>query len=180
MEENDLAGVTPDPIVKELYGSYRQYLNHEHGLINHRLSWNFTIQGFLFTSYAFVLNKAADVRIALSQEAMVGVNQLRAALHDLQVLLLVVAVVGVCASVAIHLSVWGARLSMKELRLRWSKLKYTDGKTLEQVSLSSGYPAIMGGGDPDATKLGFYAPAILSMALAIAWLLLILDGLWNH
>jgi hypothetical protein len=152
MEEHNLAGTETDPIVKELNGSYRQYLNHEHNLINHRLSWNFTIQGFLFTSYAFVLNKAADVRIALSQEAMVGVNQLRAALHDLQILLLVIAVVGVCASVAIHLSVWGARLSMNELRQRWSKLKYTDEKSLEQFSLSCGYPAIMGGGDPKLSR----------------------------
>jgi hypothetical protein len=193
------------PTVLDLYASYRQYLNHEHSLINQRLSWNFTIQGFLFTSYAFVLNKLADVRVALSQEAMVGVNQLRTAQHELHVLLLVIAVVGVCASITIHFSVWGARLSMNELRLRWSGLKYRskgsslhpasdtnqqdattpgepphEDESLEQLSLSHGYPTIMGGGDPRAIKLGFHAPALLSIAIAIAWLLLIVDGLRHH
>jgi hypothetical protein len=165
------------PTLQDIYGSYRLYLNHEHSLINQRLGWNFTIQGFLFTSYTFALNKVADVRVALSQGAMLGVNELKAALHELHVLLFVIAVVGICASASIHVSVWGARLSMNELRRRWSILKCNEGKSLEEVSFSHGFPAIMGGGDPHATKLGFHAPALLSIAVLIAWLLLIVDGL---
>jgi hypothetical protein len=52
-----------DTTIIDLYGAYRQYLDHEHNLINHRLSWNFTIQDFLFTSYAFVLNNSESARV---------------------------------------------------------------------------------------------------------------------
>jgi hypothetical protein len=159
----------------DLYTAYRLYLNHEHGLINHRLTWNFTIQGFLFTSYAFVLNKAADVRIALSQKVTEGVGQLLIALHDLEILLLVIGAVGIIASIAVQLSVWGAILSMNSLKQRWHKLGFDEHRSLEQVGSSRGYPDIMGGGSPPATVLGFLAPIILSIALIAAWALLIAD-----
>ena len=159
----------------ELYSAYRQYLNHEHGLINHRLTWNFTIQGFLFTSYAFVLNKAADVRIALSQRMMEGVGQLLIALHDLEILLLVIGAVGIIASIAVQLSVWGAILSMHSLKERWHNLKFDKQQDVGDVGSSRGYPDIMGGGSPPATVLGFLAPLILSFALIAAWALLIAD-----
>jgi len=181
MEDKELAAeFVHERTLAELYAAYRQYLNHEHNLINQRLSWNFTIQGFLFTSYAFVLNKTADVRIELSKATTGSVDTLLASLHELQVLLFVVAVAGVCVSLAIHFSAWGARRAMNELRRRWSTLKCTQEQTLEDFSLASGYPHIMGGGDPSATKLGFRAPAMLSLAFAVAWLVLIADQLLGH
>jgi hypothetical protein len=198
----DQLHIDPDrcPTLAELYGYYRQYLNHEHSLINQRLGWNFTIQGFLFTSYAFVLNKVADVRISLAKDKMLSVQELNTALHELYALLLVIAVIGICSSITIYLSVWGARLSMNKLRNRWLELTYgqekreadkgdektnagensDDTKSLEQLSISHGYPAIMGGGDPCATKLGFHAPAFLSIAIAAAWALLLIDALRSH
>ena len=178
----DKPPVRPTPAdclnVGELYGVYRNYLNHEHNLINQRLGWNFTIQGFLFTSYAFVSNKIADVRIELAKEAVGSVALLRSAQYDLQLLLLVVAAAGLCTSVAVHFSTWAARMAADELRKRWSKLIYEEGQTLEDLSLSRGYPQIMGGGHPDAVKAGFYAPAILSFAFALAWLFLIVHQLF--
>lgn len=188
------------PSLAELYSYYRQYLNHEHSLINQRLGWNFTIQGFLFTSYAFVLNKVADVRISLAKDKMLAAHELNGALHELYTLLLVIAVVGVCSSITVHMSVSGARLSMNKLRSRWCELTYSqiqkaaensekknndaetsnDEKNLAQLSLSHGYPAIMGGGDARATWLGFQAPAFLSIAIAAAWMILFIDALRSH
>jgi hypothetical protein len=161
-----------------LYAAYRQYLNHEHSLINQRLSWNFTIQGFLFGAYAFVLNKTADVRGELTKVSADGVDILLGALHDLQILLLVIGLAGFCASIAVHLSVWGARRSMNELRERWTRMKFTEEETVDRVSLSCGYPPIMGGGDPKATTLGFHASTFLSVAFAAAWFVLIADALF--
>src|SRR5262249_26759673 len=45
----------------EHYKIFRDYLQHEDGLINQRLSWNFTIQGFLFATYGLCLQKLLDV-----------------------------------------------------------------------------------------------------------------------
>lgn len=170
-----------DPTIIALYGAYRQYLNHEHNLINHRLSWNFTIQGFLFTSYAFVLNKAADVRVALAQNTIVRADLLKAPLHDLQVLLLVIGVVGVAVSFFIHHSVTGAVRAMNKLTERWSNEKFPGGSVLlADAATAAGLPHISGGGDPEALALGFRAPAILSFVFMAAWSLLIADGLFNH
>src|SRR5580658_5975181 len=56
---NGVADALADPIKGhiELYSVFRDYLKHEDDLINNRLNWNFTIQGFLFTAYTFTLQK---------------------------------------------------------------------------------------------------------------------------
>jgi hypothetical protein len=170
-----------EPTIIDLYKAYRQYLDHEHNLINHRLSWNFTIQGFLFTSYAFVANKAADVRVALAQSTMVRADLLKAPLHDLQILLLVIGVVGIAVSFFIHYSVTGAVRAMNKLTQRWSKENFPGGTVLlSDAAASAGLPEISGGGDPEALALGFRAPAILSFVFMAAWATLIADGLLNH
>lgn len=44
-----------------LYKEYRDYIKHEDALINQRLAWALTVQGFLFASYALVLNKMIEI-----------------------------------------------------------------------------------------------------------------------
>lgn len=39
----------------EVYALYRDYIKHEDSLIRDRITWNLTIQGFLFAAYALVL-----------------------------------------------------------------------------------------------------------------------------
>lgn len=57
---------TPDPTShRDLYRMFRAYVEHEDGLTNQRLSWNFTIQGFLFAAYTLSSNKIADVKPGL-------------------------------------------------------------------------------------------------------------------
>ena len=46
----------------EHYAIFRDYLKHEDNLINNRLNWNFTIQGFLFASYTFTIQKIAEIK----------------------------------------------------------------------------------------------------------------------
>ena len=173
---NSQTGEPAQRLIK-LYDVYRQYLNHEHSLINQRLGWNFTIQGFFFTAYAFVLNKVADVRVALSQKPTFNTAPDLGSLHELRFLLVVIAAAACVSSIAIGLSVLGARLAMETLTVRWKDLKYDETQTLAKYSESVGYPHIVGGGEPMATKLSFYAPVFLSMALAAVWVLLLADQL---
>lgn len=50
-----------------LYGTFRDYLEHEDSLINSRLTWSLTIHGFLFASYGILLGKIADGFIELQK-----------------------------------------------------------------------------------------------------------------
>src|SRR5437879_8379854 len=46
--------------IRDLYRIFRTYVEHEDDLINQRQTWNLTIQGFLFASYAFSLQKLVE------------------------------------------------------------------------------------------------------------------------
>src|SRR5580692_2895600 len=45
----------------EHFKLFRDYLQHEDDLIAQRISWNWTIQGFLVTAYALSLQKILEV-----------------------------------------------------------------------------------------------------------------------
>ena len=45
----------------EIYRIFREYLQHEDGLANNRLSWMLTIHGFLYASYAFTIQTKLQV-----------------------------------------------------------------------------------------------------------------------
>ena len=47
------------------YGTLRDYVQHEDGLINTRLSWSLTVHGFLFAIYGVLLGKVADILLEL-------------------------------------------------------------------------------------------------------------------
>lgn len=43
--------------VRELFGTYRSYVEHEDGLVNQRSIWIYTIHGFLFAGYVLALQR---------------------------------------------------------------------------------------------------------------------------
>jgi hypothetical protein len=110
----------------ELYKLFRDYVKHEDDLINNRLNWNFTIQGFLFAAYAFSLQKIADVDLGLIRNDinpdLVGTIPIVHNTHELRTVMLVTAGVGFCVSIFIYLSVWAARVAIDELEGRWFDL----------------------------------------------------------
>jgi hypothetical protein len=53
----------------QIYTIFREYVKHEDSLINWRLSWNFTIQGFLFAAYAVATQKVFEARLSVASEA---------------------------------------------------------------------------------------------------------------
>jgi hypothetical protein len=60
------AGESPPPDIYPLldtatYQIFREYLQHEDGLANNRLSWMLTIHGFLYASYAFTIQTKLQV-----------------------------------------------------------------------------------------------------------------------
>lgn len=158
--------------LNDLYSAYREYLNHEHHLINQRLGWNFTIQAFLFAAYGLALGKIADIRIAAFQKpaAFLGPS-----FHDFQLGALSIAILGFSVSVAVLLSVLGALLSVNSLLTRWGKFDLDKRGTLKILAELAGLPEIMGGGHRWAVPIGFYAPVALPVILASVWALILYD-----
>jgi hypothetical protein len=180
---------------RELYGIFRDYTKHEDGLINLRLNWNFTIQGFLFAAYALSVQKIVEVRGQVIK-ADIQLDKLDFALgiHELRFLMFVIAVLGFLVSGCVYLSVWAARLAANEIEDKWWKLnnpdsprpapaisfryllfgKYAGGKIVDNMNkLAKTHvgelPGLCGGGTSWAKQFGFHAPAALPIILTVAW-----------
>ena len=54
----------------EIYQIFREYLQHEDGLANNRLSWMLTIHGFLYASYAFTIQTKIQIAQRISSDLL--------------------------------------------------------------------------------------------------------------
>ena len=186
----------------ELYCVFRDYLEHEDGLINNRLNWNFTIQGFLFAAYSFSLQKIADVRIALLQQT-VDPNRI-APLHvfhtmfDLQFLVATLALAGAIVSALVYVSVRAARIAIHEVQDQWFEIErsgkptdfdwwawlrveFFNTKEKDTSVRTHGkeppfLPGLIGGGHQGADWLGFHAPTWLPLSITFIWVALFIDA----
>jgi len=163
------------------YEIFRDYVKHEDDLINHRLNWNFTIQGFLFAAYTLSMQKIAELKIAVlahshPQMALSLFNSSTLGLRELRIAMLMVALVGLFVSFGVYLSVSAARMAIDEVTEKWNSL-YSDYQPNPERGKPHCHglylPGIIGGGRLMAHKLGFYAPRWLSLGFIAAWSLLV-------
>ncbi len=172
----------------EVYSVFRNYVTHEANLINFRLNWNLTIQGFLFAAYTFTLQKAAELKVTLlthlasatppnAAETILhyapGLNQLGAAMAGL-------AALGWFVSVAVCVSVWAARTSQMELQRRWWELHevYDPAHPSKNNDLAKGshgphLPGLVGGGHLHTFGWGMWASLGLPFVFIVGWPLLL-------
>jgi len=102
----------------DLYSTYGLYLAEEGRLIDNRLTSNLTIQGFLFAAYSFSLQKIVDVKVNLLNTAVdrkrVAQLEIPHTIHDLQTLLVMLALAGMVTSFLVSSVYW---------RLVWPSMK---------------------------------------------------------
>lgn len=164
-----------------LYALYRDYLKHEDDLINNRLNWNLTIQGFLFAAYSFTLQTASNIKLQLLMKT--GATPITHLLNarELRITMIVLAWLGVGVSGGVYVSIRAARIAIEELVTKWHELygkEYNPNPTdpiRPKDNIHGPYlPGLIGGGNFQAHKLGFYAPLLVPFAFIAAWLLLII------
>jgi hypothetical protein len=51
------------PTKLQYFKLFRAYRLREHDLLNHRLTWYLTIQGFLFVTYGYCVQKPAEIEV---------------------------------------------------------------------------------------------------------------------
>jgi hypothetical protein len=152
----------------EHYNIFRQYMMREDDLINHRLSWNLAIQGFLFASYAFSVQKLAEIHTkALVEKGSEVARQLAnsAETAPLRLLIFIIPLVGLSMASFVWFAVLAAKMALEKLHTDW-----------QHVSL--GYPEqpylpdTAGAGVPTAVRFGFKAPLWIQAIFIAAWVLL--------
>jgi hypothetical protein len=140
----------------QLYGVYRDYVKHEDELINRRLSWNLTLQGFLFAAYG------------VSVQVLSNPNSTAQLRQHLKPLPCVFPAVGGLVAVLVLLSVMAAQASIEGLKVQWRGIasQIEDG-VLEML------PGLTGAGQRFANKWGKMPQAGIPAVITVAWVVLL-------
>jgi hypothetical protein len=195
---DDRAGSESRPVVSSglpkhvHYKIFRDYIEHEDGLINNRLLWIINIQGFLFATYGFSVQKLAEIQnpptAPIAGRSLVGTGVVA-----LDWLIILLPILGIFISIFSLIGVFAAQNAIAQLTCDWAEAEkeYLPGAV---PSTSPLLPGIIGGGDKDrvkrswaelnrrAHKLGFLGPIAFPWIFIVAWLLLLAVYLWfpNH
>src|SRR5580658_8096117 len=98
----------------QLYSIFRDYIKHEDDLINQRLSWFLTLQGFFFAAYALALQKSVESWTTLSSSTgtFTATDSVATSLMDVYRFSMTLAAVGFCVSVVVFLGVHAASTAL--------------------------------------------------------------------
>ena len=143
------------------YRIFRDYLQHEDDLINHRSTWHHIIQGLLFTALGVTLSK-------------VDPTATRQAVAVQKALILLLPVLGMSISLAAFLSIRAATRALDELRNQWEKLI-----EIYDEDLWPTLPGITAAGNKWAIKWGKTPAYVIQCVIGVAWLLLLVIALWH-
>jgi hypothetical protein len=180
------------------YKLFRDYIEHEDSLINERLLWIINIQGFLFATYGFSVQKLADVQALPHAKELAGAKAL-------YWLILILPILGVAISFYSLKGVKAAQNAIRQLTADWLEArKQHTGHPPRILSELPKLPVIIGGGYkgrasgdygghsrwavfpghrlPDAHSEGFRAPIMFPVIFIVVWLLLLISfsGLWIY
>jgi len=150
----------------DYFKAFRKYRICEQGLLNHRLTWNLALQGFLFATYGLSLQKLAELQ-AKENGADITLKQARYTVEQLRILLQTTPWIGLLLSICVLLAVCGSWFSLRNLKREWdTKVPHNEN--------SPYIPNPSGGGSNVAFYLGFVPPAFIPMIFAVAWLYILL------
>ena len=157
------------------YGILRDYLQHEDGLINSRLTWSLTIHGFLFTTFGFLANKTMEI--------LGGGATLKVADLAFPVLQMIVAGVGAAVAFYSHGAIVAAPVALQHLVTiahSCGALRIQDASTISQTAAPPEnqiifLPRIRSGGAADEKTEGasrYYTslPIIIMAVWILLWL----------
>lgn len=136
----------------EIYKVYREYVQHEDNLINHRSSWNATVQAFLFAAFAVAVQSRVDARTEFTRQLTFFAGAW------------LIPLVGLFVALATLFSVIAASRAIRAL-----ERKYTEIYAPWHVNRPAHLPSLTGGGSSWAHLTGFALPFVIPVLLALAW-----------
>jgi hypothetical protein len=157
-----------------MFTLYRNYVNHEDNLTNNRLSWNFTIQGFLFIAWAYCQQHIISIGVAQSQPNL-GLSYTLRYLREATV---VVGRVGFFVSLLTWFGTLASSIAIFKLSLKWTEeheVSCSSRKSVKSVKKELSLPELTGGGSEIAHWMGLLAPIFVPIVFVVAWGYLILS-----
>jgi hypothetical protein len=139
-----------------LYTIYRNYIEHEDSLVNHRTTWLITIQSFLIATLGLTYQ-------ALLEPLSGKVEPITP--RSLLFFQAALATVGFFTSFVAYLSLRAAGRSIRSIRRNWERQPLAAACRLQ-------LPALTGGGDSRAPRMGFSFPLLLPAFFMVFWVVM--------
>jgi hypothetical protein len=173
-----------------IYGVFRDYVKHEDGLINYRLTWLLTINGFLYATYGLTIHKKLEVaqKIAdvmrehpnLDFECYVRGGSLAISIAQIELFLLGIIFVGIIISTLGLVSIVAAQRAAVSVRnlfhgqyksimtsMYGAEFLFVLGNTNAEYIV---VPSIVGGGKKRLDFHGFLSPVAIPIILIVSWI----------
>jgi hypothetical protein len=156
------------PLTKqEYFHLFRDYRIREHDILNHRLTWNLTVQGFLFVTYGYCVQKLAEVEAGEN-----GVDSTLAhishAMFQLKLITRLIPLAGLAMSVVMVFAVITTYRVLSKLQKEWN----------EKIDRHEPYmPNPSGAAIKWATLSGLSPPLLLPVIFILAWIVILFTEL---
>jgi hypothetical protein len=177
-----------------IYNVYRDYVMQESNLINTRLMWILTINGFLFTTFGLSLQKQLEItryvaKDGIDNSLLVSVNAFHASFYEIQFFLFVICVIGVLVSLLGRRSILAAQMASHAVADLFANAPHRphtnspyltlDKKEVRSFQTCEGYllPDIRGGGNARSVNFGHGTSKWIPLILALAWAILAISGI---
>lgn len=176
-----------------IYNVFRDYAKHEDQLIISRLSFILTIHGFLYTAYAFTIQKQLEIAEKISDHVAQYKDDQIACYLDSGLIgreynqstwfVYTIAFVGICISISGFRSISAAKKSARSVKRlmesqarRMLKRRYgLNGTIFYQLrgegAVSVILPSIAGAGNEKVEKRGFFVASSIPIILACSWII---------
>lgn len=134
---------------------YRDYLKHEDGLVDRRLTWTLTVQGFLGAAFGFSCQKLAD----LKPDSLASPNGMLLTFFAH----VVIPVLGLGTALPSFVGIVAAHRAIRVLEGLWERV-YGARKW-------AGYelPPLAGGGAVSSHVLGYFSSATVPLLFIVGW-----------
>lgn len=143
--------------VEQHYKIYRDYLEHEDDLLNHRSTWHITAQGFFFTALGVLLQWKPDKDTVDSLQFIRGF------------VLWMLPFLGMIVAGAAFSSITAAHAALNRLSDDWD-LKIRPSYGLPHPIL----PELAGAGEKYARRYGKFPAIAIPIVMGVAWALILL------
>ena len=167
---------------------FRDYIEHEDELVNQRLLWNINIQGFLFASYGFSVQKLAEVQVTqklAEAQAHLVLTPETTGITALRWFMVILPLFGIFISVLSFKGVRAAQYAIRRLSRDWEKavnerLLFPLDDPLLPGMIGGGYKKGENpdeGGENQTHIWGFLAPLWFPRIFIAAWLFVLISYL---
>jgi len=152
----------------ELFPVYREYIKHQYELIHHRTTWYIQLQAFLFTCFAFVVQKRAELGFQALDRSVCIKDARCIYVGYLDVSIVSFCLAAISTSYILYKLIISASMPIEALWNKWGDI----WKKLESRSANQAMPLLTGGISVKHAMDGIKLTKKVPLALGLVWMLI--------